>query len=81
MPTTVHQRKLSGIVVSDKMDKTVVVRVDRISSHPKYHKQFTVSKKYHAHDAKNEYKVGDKVTIEAMRPMSATKRWKVISKA
>ncbi len=81
MPTTVRQRKLSGIVVSDKMDKTVVVRVDRISSHPKYHKQFTVSKKYHAHDAKNEYKVGDKVVIEAMRPLSATKRWNVISKA
>lgn len=81
MPTTVRQRKLSGIVVSDKMDKTVVVRVDRISSHPKYHKQFTVSKKYHAHDPKNEYKMGDKVMIEAMRPMSATKRWKVISKA
>ncbi len=81
MPTTVHQRKLSGIVVSDKMDKTVVVRVDRISAHPKYHKQFTVSKKYHAHDPKNEYKVGDQVVIEAMRPLSATKRWKVIAKA
>lgn len=81
MPTTVKQRKLSGIVVSDKMDKTVVVRVDRISSHPKYHKQFTISKKYHAHDPKNEYKTGDRVMIEAMRPLSATKRWKVISKA
>lgn len=81
MPTTVRQRKLTGIVVSDKMDKTVVVRVDRVATHPKYRKQYTVSKKYHAHDPKNTYKVGEKVLIEATRPMSATKRWKVISKA
>lgn len=81
MPTTVRQRQLSGLVVSDKMDKTVVVRVDRIASHPKYHKQYTVSKKFHAHDPLNAYKVGDQVIIEAMRPLSATKRWKVISKS
>ncbi len=80
MPTTVRHRKLIGIVVSDKMDKTVVVRVDRIAAHPKYHKQYTVSNKFHAHDPKNEYATGDRVQIEATRPLSATKRWKVIAK-
>lgn len=80
MSTSVLHRKLQGIVVSDKMTKTVVVRVDRMVSHPKYHKQYVVSKKYHAHDAKDEYKTGEKVWIQAARPMSATKRWKVISR-
>ena len=81
MTTTVLHRKLSGTVVSNKMTKTVVVRVDRKISHPKYKKQYISSKKYHAHDEKGEYQVGDKVWIQATRPMSATKRWKVISKA
>ena len=63
--------------MSDKMDKTVVVVVERTKTHPMYHKRFTVSKRYKAHDAKNEYHVGDMVIIEAARPMSATKRWKV----
>ena len=81
MTAAVQHRKLRGVVVSDKMDKTVVVRVDRVTSHPKYRKQFTVSKRYHAHDQNNEYHPGDKVWIQATRPMSATKRWKVISKA
>lgn len=80
MTTPSHHRKLKGIVVSDKMDKTVVVRVDRIASHPKYKKQYTVSTKFHAHDPKNEYTTGDAVQIEETRPLSATKRWKVISK-
>lgn len=80
MPTTVRRRKLIGIVVSDKMDKTIVVRVDRIASHPKYFKQYTVSAKFHAHDPKNEYHVGDKVQLEETRPLSATKHWKVIAK-
>ena len=78
--TSAQPRKLVGIVVSDKMDKTVVVRVDRIAKHPKYHKQFTVSKRFHAHDPKNEYKVGDKVTLTETRPMSARKRFKVSGK-
>lgn len=81
MSTTVQHRKFRGIVVSDKMDKTVVVRVDRITSHPKYGKQFKVSKRYHAHDQASAYKVGDKVWIQATRPLSATKRWKVTGKA
>lgn len=78
MLTSPHiQRKLQGTVVSDKMDKTVVVRVERTKIHPKYHKRFIRSKKYLAHDPKNEYHVGDVVVIEAMRPLSARKRWKV----
>jgi small subunit ribosomal protein S17 len=79
-PSVLH-RKLQGVVVSDKMQKTVVVRVDRKVSHPKYHKQYIVSKKYHAHDPKGEYHTGDAVWIQADRPRSLTKRWKVISKA
>ena len=73
-------RKLQGTVVSDKMDKTVTVRVDRTKVHPKYGKRFIRSRKFLAHDAKNEYHVGDVVIIEAMRPMSARKRWKVNSR-
>lgn len=76
-PPTKH-RKLEGIVVSDKMMKTVVVRVDRISTHPKYHKQYVTSKKYKAHDATGQYHVGDRVVIVASRPLSGSKRWKVL---
>ena len=75
--STIQHRKLEGIVTSDKMMKTVVVRVDRVKTHKKYGKQYTVSKKYKAHDAKGEYHTGDKVVIVATRPMSAGKRWKV----
>ena len=73
-------RKLEGMVVSDKMDKTVVVKVDRKVSHPKYFKKYTVSKKYKAHDEKNEYHTGDQVVIIACRPMSKDKRWRVFKK-
>jgi len=75
-----HKRRLHGQVVSDKMKKTVVVRIDRLKSHPKYHKQYRVSKRYKAHDEKNEYHVGDKVVIEETRPYSREKRWRVIKK-
>lgn len=78
--SNVQHRKLQGIVVSDKMQKTVVVRIDRVKSHPKYHKQYTVSKRYKAHDPKDEYHTGDKVWIQAARPMSADKRWIVIGR-
>lgn len=61
------------------MNKTVVVRVDRTAIHPKYKIRYKVSKKYKAHDEKNEKKVGDKVTIEACRPISKDKKWRVIT--
>lgn len=80
MTMSIKQRQFEGIVVSDKMTKTVVVRVDRIAMHPKYSKQYTVSKRYKAHDELGQYHIGDRVTIVAARPMSATKRWNVVPK-
>lgn len=74
------KKKLQGIVVSDKMQKTVVVEVERIKEHLKYKRRFKVHKKYKAHDEKKEYHVGDKVLIEQTRPMSKDKNWKVIKK-
>jgi small subunit ribosomal protein S17 len=67
-----------GYVVSDKMDKTVVVRVDRRTTHPLYRKTITQSKRYHAHDETNDVKVGDLVRIAETRPLSKTKRWRVV---
>ncbi len=72
------KRRLTGIVISDKMDKTVVVKVTRKFEHPKYKKHVEKSKKYHAHDEKNECKVGDLVVIEETRPLSKTKSWRVV---
>ncbi len=74
------KRKLTGTIVSDKMQKTVVVEVERIKEHPKYKKRFKVHKKYKAHNDKGEYKTGDKVIIEECRPISKDKHWKVIKK-
>ena len=74
------KRKLTGKVVSDKMQKTVVVEVERIKEHPKYRRRFKVHKKYKAHDEKGEYKIGDNVVIEECCPLSKDKKWKVISK-
>ena len=74
------RRKLTGIVTSDKMQRTVVVEVERLKQHPKYLRRIRVNKKYKAHDEKNEYKTGDKVVIEEGRPMSKDKRWKVVQK-
>ena len=73
-----RKRKLIGIVVSDKMDKTCVVLVERRFSHLKYGKFLTARKKYKAHDENNEFKTGDKVVILEHRPLSREKRWKVI---
>ena len=67
-----------GTVVSDKMDKTVVVAVERRTAHPVYGKQIKRHKKFHAHDAENEAGVGDIVRIMETRPLSKTKRWRVI---
>jgi len=66
-----------GTVVSDRMDKTVVVRVERIFTHPLYHRQLKRSSKFAAHDEANECNVGDRVEITASRPLSRTKRWRV----
>jgi small subunit ribosomal protein S17 len=67
-----------GTVVSDKMNKTVVVMVERRYAHPLYGKQVTRSKKYHAHDENNEYHIGDTVRIVETRPLSKLKRWRVV---
>ncbi len=74
------KKKLQGIIVSDKMDKTRVVSVLRLKKHPRYKKYYKVTNKFKAHDEKNEYKTGDKVTIEETRPLSKDKRWKIIEK-
>lgn len=72
------KRVLQGVVVSDKADKTVSVRVDRRVMHPIYKKFITRSKKYLAHDEANACKVGDTVRIEESRPLSRRKRWVVL---
>lgn len=74
------KKQLTGTVISNKMQKTVVVKVERIKKHPKYKKRYKVSKKYKAHDEKGEYKIGDKVIIEECRPLSRDKKWRVIRK-
>ena len=68
----------AGVVVGDRADKTVTVLVERRFAHPLYGKQVTRSKRYHAHDEANEYKVGDTVSIMETRPLSKTKRWRVV---
>ena len=66
-----------GLVVSDKMDKTVVVAIENRSPHPKYGKIVVRTKRYKAHDEENQCKEGDRVRIQETRPLSRTKRWKV----
>jgi small subunit ribosomal protein S17 len=73
------QRKSKvGRVVSDKMDKTIVVSVERLSRHPLYKRVVRLTTKFKAHDERNEARIGDTVRIEESRPMSATKRWRLI---
>jgi len=72
------KRILLGVVVSDKNDKTVVVKVERRFTHPLFKKTVRRSKNYHAHDEKNEFKVGEKVRIEECAPISRQKRWTVL---
>ena len=78
--TTKKHRKLEGVVVSDKMSKTRVILIERLKRHPKYLKYFKVSRRFKAHDEKNEYKTGDRVVIEESRPLSRDKRWVIIKK-
>jgi small subunit ribosomal protein S17 len=70
-------RTITGTVVSNKMDKTIVISVDSYKSHPKYHKKYKVTKKFYAHDENNQCNVGDLVTINESRPLSRLKRWTV----
>lgn len=76
-----QHRKLEGVVVSDKMKKTVVVAIERLKLHPKYKKYFKVTKRFKAHDENGEYHIGDKVVIQETRPLSKEKRWIVIGLA
>jgi len=76
-----QRRTLKGEVISNKMQKTVVVKVSRIKLHPKYKKYYRVSQNFKAHDEKNQCQIGDKVIIEETRPMSKDKRWRIISLA
>ncbi|MDR2464237.1 MAG: 30S ribosomal protein S17 [Holosporales bacterium] len=72
------RRLLTGVVVSDKSDKTVVVRVERFMVHRLYGKRIRRHEKYHAHDAENLYKVGDRVSILESPPISKRKKWVVV---
>jgi small subunit ribosomal protein S17 len=73
-----NKRKFQGVVVSHRMDKTAVVKVEEIKVHPKYGKRYKMSQKYKVHDEKNECKIGDKVNFEECRPLSKEKRWRII---
>ena len=72
------RRILQGVVVSDKMDKTVIVRVDRMIMHPLYKKYIRRSKRYPAHDPENRCRIGDRVRIRECRPLSKTKHFEVL---
>jgi len=74
------KRQLTGKITSDKMTKTVVVRVERVKEHPKYRKRYKVHEKYKAHDEKGEYHIGDEVIIEECKPISKDKKWRVLGK-
>jgi small subunit ribosomal protein S17 len=73
------ERKLrQGVVVSDKMDKTVVVEIQRRTTHPLYRKTITRTEKLHVHDETNDVRVGDRVQVAETRPLSKKKRWRVV---
>jgi small subunit ribosomal protein S17 len=75
------KRVLEGVVVSDKNDKTIVVKVERRLTHPVLKKTVRLTKKFHAHDEKNTAKIGDVVRIEETKPLSKQKRWLLLEKA
>ena len=72
------RKKREGLVISDAMDKTVIVRVERRFRHPEYGKEITRSNKFYVHDEKNEAKTGDVVRIMETRPLSRLKRWRLV---
>ncbi|TAK03299.1 30S ribosomal protein S17 [Patescibacteria group bacterium] len=80
-PQKTTARTFVGTVVSDKMDKTIVVRVDRTVVHPKYGKRYVQSRKFKVHDEGNVHKAGETVSFVETRPLSRDKRWRVINKA
>jgi len=73
-----HRKERVGDVVSDRMNKTIVVRVKRRFQHPRFKKVVTAYSKFYAHDEKNEAKVGDRVRIQETRPLSKTKSWRLV---
>ncbi|MEK7580330.1 MAG: 30S ribosomal protein S17 [Patescibacteria group bacterium] len=73
-----NKRKFQGEVISDKMNKTIVVVVERIKEHKKYHKRYKVRRKFKVHDENNSAKPGDMVTFEECRPLSKEKRWTLV---
>jgi len=77
---TTTRRRLKGEVLSSKMDKTAMVKVERTVKHPKYHKRYVQSTKYMVHDAKNELKQGDKIVLEECRPLAKGKCWRLVKK-
>jgi len=77
---TKKTKLLRGSVISDAMDKTVIVNISSVKTHRLYHKKFIVNKKYKAHDEKNQYKAGDVVEISPVRPISKDKHYNVINK-
>lgn len=78
MERTTNRKTISGVVVSDKMDKTIVVEVSQLVKHPKYKKMLTRSKRFKAHDEDNAAKVGDKVLLMETRPLSKQKRFRLV---
>ncbi|MEI8314011.1 MAG: 30S ribosomal protein S17 [Verrucomicrobiota bacterium] len=76
--STVHKKEIVGEVVSDKMNKTIVVEISRRVRHPKYHKVMTKYKKFYAHDEKDEAAIGDRVRIIESLPLSKLKRWTLV---
>lgn len=73
-------RKLQGKIVSDKMQKTRVVAVTRLVKHARYNKFYRITNRFKAHDENNEYKLGDEVVIQEVRPISKDKRWRIVEK-
>jgi small subunit ribosomal protein S17 len=76
----IAQRSYQGEVVSAKMNKTIIVKIDRKKTNEKYAKQYRASTKFHVHDEKGEYKVGDIVRFVETRPLSKTKKWRAVGK-
>ena len=74
------KRQLKGVIISNKMQNTVVVRVERVKEHPKYKRRYKMHKRFKAHNENPEYKEGDTVEIQECNPMSKEKKWIVISK-
>lgn len=81
MQTQKTHRRMIGEVVSTKMQKTIVVRVDRVMTHPKYGKQYRLSERFKVHDEAGKAQMGDQVTIEECRPVSKDKRWRLVESA